>query len=306
MSDTILVVDDSLVERLLLEGLLRNNPNYRIELAENGREALDKMNAKGANLVVTDLVMPGIDGLELVRRLRKEHPEVPVIVLTAYGDESTAVEALEAGAASYVPKARQAERLIETVDRVLEHAAADRSQVRLAQCMLEYHGRFALENDLQLIRSLVDHIQKSMAGIGLADTVERIRMGEALTEAILNAMFHGNLEVKEDELARVRAELDDQLLSRLVEERCREPLIRERKILVVVHLTEKEVRFVIRDEGRGFNSMTAAADASQRFEAGRHRGLTLIQSLMDEVSFNKSGNELTLRKRQLKPHYVNP
>jgi anti-sigma regulatory factor (Ser/Thr protein kinase) len=161
--------------------------------------------------------------------------------------------------------------------------------------MLEYHCRFSLENDTELIRALVDHIEQRMSGIGFADAVERIRIGEAFEEALLNAMYHGNLEVSRYEIDAIRAELDDRLLHRLIEERCRDPRIRERRILAIVHLTRDDVRFVIRDEGDGFNrKLESPGDTAGSFDSGRCRGLTLIRSLMDEVTFNEAGNEVVL------------
>ena len=76
MGNRILVVDDSQVERVLIEGLLRKNPEYRLQLAENGQEALEAIAARPPDLVVTDLVMPIMDGLELVRMVRKRHAEM--------------------------------------------------------------------------------------------------------------------------------------------------------------------------------------------------------------------------------------
>ena len=293
----ILVVDDSLVERVLVEGLLVKNPAYQVELAESGKEALKKIAAGPPDLIVTDLLMPEVDGLELLRDVRLHYPDVPVILMTAYGDEATAAEALEAGAASYVPKARQAECLMSTVQRVLEHANADSRRRRLAQSVMEYHCRWSLENDPKLVRGLVDELQEVMSGMQFAARMERIRMAEAIEEALLNAMYHGNLEISEEELAKTRAQLDERVLARLIEERCRDPNIAERTILVVAHLTLQEARIVIRDQGRGFNVRFAdVGRANGRFEDGVHRGLTLIRSLMDEVTFNESGNELTLRK----------
>jgi hypothetical protein len=111
-------------------------------------------------------------------------------------------------------------------------------------------------------------------------------------------MYHGNLEISKAELTKIRAELDDDLLDRLVEERCRESHICERRILVIAHLTESEARFVVRDEGRGFNTVSVASErTSDRFASGQCRGMTLICSLMDEVAFNQAGNELVMRKR---------
>ena len=70
------------------------------------------------DVVISDLVMPELNGLELIGQVRQNYPLVPVILLTALGNEEIAFEALEQGAASYVPKARQAECLADTVDRV--------------------------------------------------------------------------------------------------------------------------------------------------------------------------------------------
>lgn len=298
MISKILVVDDSPMERLLVEALLTQNPNYRVELAEHGKQALEQIAVAPPNLVVTDLFMPEMDGLELVRRARRQYPDVPVILMTAYGDEATAIDSLEAGAASYVPKSKRAERLVETVGRVIEHALAQRDRERLGESLLEYHCRFSLENDVSLIRAAVDQVQQVMANLGFGDTVERIRIGEALEEALLNAMYHGNLEISEEELARVRSELDERLLRRVVEERCREFRIRERRILLVAQITATLVRFVIRDQGRGFDtSYVKNRRTADRFESGFSRGLTLIEALMDEVSYNSHGNEMTMRKQ---------
>jgi len=282
----------------LVEGLLRRNPQYHVRLAANGREALDAIANCSPHLVITDLVMPEMDGLELVRKIRDRHPRIPVILMTAYGDESTAVQALEAGAASYVPKAEKAERLMSAIERVIEYSAANRSREQLVRCMLEYQCRFALKNDRRLIHSFVGQMQHKMAGMEFADTVERIRVGEALEEALLNAMFHGNLEFQKDELDKIRAELDDHLLDRLVEVRCKESDFCQRRILVVVQLSASEARFVIRDEGHGFSATAVTgAPISDRAASGKCRGMTLIRSLMDDVSFNRAGNELVMCKR---------
>jgi CheY-like chemotaxis protein len=297
MTTRILVVDDSLVERLLVEGMLRRNSDYLVSLAENGQEALDLLADRPPDLIITDLIMPKMDGLELTRIVRERHSQIPIILMTAFGDETTAIEALEAGATSYIAKAHKAERLIAAVDRVIKNSAAQHIHQQLGQCMAEYHARFALPNNRQLIRVFVDQIQQMMAGLVSQSTVERIRVGEAVEEAMLNAMYHGNLEVTREELAKVRAELDEQLLDRLIEERCRVPQFQERKILVIVHLTSAEARFVVRDEGRGFHKRYRQEENPTGENAlTERRGLTLIHSLMDEVKYNEAGNELVMRK----------
>ena len=295
----ILIVDDSEVERQLAKSLVEKNSRLHAVLAVDGREALEKMGQSRPALVLTDLLMPNMDGLELLQAIRRDYPALPVVLMTQFGDELTAVQALEAGAASYVPKARQAEYLVPTIERVLEHASADRRRRQLVQCTVEHHCRYVLPNDRRLIRILVDELQEVLSGMKFANRMDRIRMGEAIEEALLNAMYHGNLEVSEAELTKTRAQLDDDLLNQLISRRLEDPEIAARNILMVAHLTPDEVRIVIRDEGPGFNVQMQDTDiGSAAFEGGRHRGLTLIRSLMDEVQYNHSGNELTMRKYQ--------
>ncbi len=302
MAATILVVDDSHVDRCLIRGLLLMHPQWEVELAENGQVALERIAAARPDVVVTDLMMPELDGLSLVRAVRRQFPDIPVILLTGYGNETVAVEALQCGAASYVPKARQAERLVETVERVLEHAASDRCRDRVARSVLEYNLRLQLDNDPALIRALVDQVQEMMAAVEFADLGERIRVAEAVEEAMLNAMYHGNLEIRKQELDDARAELDGRRLASLVEMRRLNLPFRGRKILINVRVSATEARLVIRDQGKGFNvGLVTGGDKTYAFENGNNRGLTLIQSLMDEVRFNDGGNELVMCKRRPAP-----
>ncbi|MEO8497616.1 MAG: response regulator [Planctomycetota bacterium] len=294
--DHILVVDDSRVERCLAGALLAQRPDTRITFAADGNEALRMVGNSQPNLIVTDLIMPEMDGLELVRAIRKEFPRVPVILMTAYGNESLAVEALDRGAASYVPKAMRAERLVETVDRVLARTRADRNRQRLTECVGKIEATFYLSNDPAMIPPLVDYIQQAVAGLELSDETERVRAGVALEEALVNAMYYGNLELTSEELDRARAAGNGEL-KRLIENRCSDATYRDRRIVVEVHITSHTARFVVRDSGNGFDVAAASRGTmSERFEAGRNRGLTLMQTLMDQVKYNEVGNEVTLIK----------
>src|SRR5687768_8414998 len=101
---TVLIVDDAAVDRKLVGGLLARGKDLQVEFAASGEEALAKLTEVRPALVVTDLVMPGMSGLELVAQIVEQHPQIPVILMTGKGSEEIAVKALKAGAASYVPK----------------------------------------------------------------------------------------------------------------------------------------------------------------------------------------------------------
>src|SRR4051794_34452408 len=101
---TVLVVDDAAVDRKLVAGLLAKGQDMQVVLASSAEEALQRLAAIRPQVIVTDLVMPGMSGLELVAQISSQYPEIPVILMTGKGSEEIAVKALENGAASYVPK----------------------------------------------------------------------------------------------------------------------------------------------------------------------------------------------------------
>ena len=296
---TVLVVDDSAVDRRLVGGILQKQFPCTIKYAANGVEALARMKDVRPDVIVTDLTMPSMDGLELVGSIREHYPHVPVILMTAYGSESLAVKALARGAASYVPKSQLADRLQDTLEEVLALASSDRSHERLLRCLSETQFRFELENDTGLIDPLADLIQQMLVGVHGADFSERLQMGIAMKEALLNALFHGSLEISADEMLAVEGELLEGENESLVEKRRNEAPYRDRRIHVEVKINEEEARFVIRDEGPGFDvAAVPDPDRPGGLEPEEGRGLSLMRAFMDEVTFNDRGNEITMIRRR--------
>ena len=103
MADRVLVVDDEQSLRKVLAATLQRE-GYEVQVAVDGEEALAALDRDGADVVVTDLVMPKMDGLSLLRKVVLRHPDVPVIVVTAHGRVDSAVEAMKAGAFDFVTK----------------------------------------------------------------------------------------------------------------------------------------------------------------------------------------------------------
>ena len=83
--------------------------------ASGGKEALQTLDRELPQLILTDLIMPDMDGLELVQQVRDRFPSIPMILMTAFGSEEAAMRALRAGAANYIPKKDLARDLVETV-----------------------------------------------------------------------------------------------------------------------------------------------------------------------------------------------
>jgi Nif-specific regulatory protein len=112
----VLIVDDEQVQREMLEGFLAKQ-GYGVETAGSGAQALDRYKRSSFDLVLTDLRMPGMDGIQLLKELKRFNPEVMVVVLTAFGTVGTAVAAMKEGAYDYLTKPIDLDELLLLVQR---------------------------------------------------------------------------------------------------------------------------------------------------------------------------------------------
>jgi len=291
---TVLVVDDSAMDRLLTTSLIQKLGGWSVLTANNGAEALTVMETQRPDLVLTDLLMPEMDGLELVQAVRTNHPLVPVILMTGHGSEDIAIKALKAGAASYVPKKSLARDLEETLDQVMSASKVDRDQRRLVQFQTHLEAHFVLENDSTLIPPLVGHLEENLARMNLCQPSGLVLLGVALHEALSNAIFHGNLEVSSE-----LREQDEPGYYKLAEERRRKKPWSDRRVYVTVRMSRLEAVFVVKDDGDGFDpSALPSPTDPANLERVSGRGLLLIQTFMDRVEHNETGNQITMSKRR--------
>jgi CheY-like chemotaxis protein/anti-sigma regulatory factor (Ser/Thr protein kinase) len=291
----ILVVDDSPTYQKLVGGLLSCDFDWIISYAENGQVALEMMEGLLPDIIVTDLLMPVMDGMQFCRESKTRAPQIPVVLITAHGSEQLAVEALAAGAASYVPKSALAESLAETVRQLLNFSARNRTKDRLMTFTTNMRHQFNLENDPMLIAALLDFVRESMVTLHLGDAPLQRQVSVAIEEALLNAMLHGNLELPVHRVQEVRQSLHSGKASEIVEKQRMKPPFDQRRVRFAIDLTLTRAQFVIRDQGPGFDctKLTPPDDPNNISNMG-HRGLTLIRNFMDEVTFKENGSEIHL------------
>lgn len=291
---TFLIVDDSPVDRRLAGTVLEKLEGASVVYAGDGLAALEQLSIESPDVVVTDIQMPGLDGLQLVLEVRRKYPRIPVVLMTSRGSEDMAGQALEAGAAGYVPKRRLLQDLAATVERVLSITYIDRQASRVMQRLHHQDSSFVVENELALLLSLATHLRDSVNTIWRCDPVQVLRIGMALEEALVNAYLHGNLEL-DSELR----EADENLFQQLSRQRVTQSPYADRRIFVDAQCTPTMFQCVIRDEGKGFNPEQLPSPFSEdSLERTTGRGLMLIRSFMDEVQFNERGNEILLIKHK--------
>jgi len=122
----ILVVDDELIVRDSTKEWLEDE-GFTVDMAASGPEALDKLATKPCHLMLTDIKMPGMDGVELLKRAHKPYPDLTVVMMTAYATVETAIEAMKIGALDYLLKPFDPEILVDKVFEVYQDFEAKRS-----------------------------------------------------------------------------------------------------------------------------------------------------------------------------------
>jgi DNA-binding NtrC family response regulator len=131
MPERILVVDDELDMLMLLRMIIEDNSDYAVETTNNPSEGLKMLTEKDYDLVISDLKMPGMDGMELFDESQEIKPGVPVIIITAYGSLETADEAMKKGVSDFITKPFRKDSILFTINRVLELARVQKENIEL-------------------------------------------------------------------------------------------------------------------------------------------------------------------------------
>jgi len=171
---SILLVDDEEIILASLRWLLEKN-NFMVTTATSGREAIDYLRSKRFDLVVTDLIMPKVDGVAVLKMAKSRYPDIGVIILTGYGDVSSAVETLKLGADDYLQKPCNIDDLLSKARRNFEKqdlVAKLRDQNE--QLNSEIATRKATEKKLQEARDNLER-QVEARTAELSDTVNELK-----------------------------------------------------------------------------------------------------------------------------------
>src|SRR5437867_1451526 len=186
MQGRVLVVDDEKAMVLALKGLL-GKEGYHVETAGSGEEALRRIETGSFHVVITDLSMNGVGGMQVLEHAKRVDPDLAVVMITAYGSEKIAVQAMKLGAVDYVPKPFDNDELRVVVRRVMETALLRRDHRRLLQQVQGAYGFEQIVGQSPAMRRLFETIDK------VADTdVTVLIRGQSGTgkELVANALHY--------------------------------------------------------------------------------------------------------------------
>ncbi|MEW6536714.1 MAG: response regulator [Candidatus Auribacterota bacterium] len=261
----ILVVDDDELICCLLKDIL-NRQNCAVTTVLNGASALETLRANAFDLVITDVNMPGMNGIVLMEEIKRISPDLPVIVITGGGNEEIAVKALKSGAFNFCRKPFEIEELTRIVKKGLEVKKFSDKQKEVLP-FLTVEMSFDMPSDVMLIRSVIHHIYQGARQLGFPEDEFSMRVKLAIDEALNNAIKHGN-----------HSNID-------------------KKVKIRTQISPQKLMVTIRDEGPGFDvsQVPDPKDPSNLHREGG-RGVLLISYYMDEVYYNDKGNEVMLVK----------
>ena len=292
----ILLAEDSPTHTALMRSLLQS-ASHEVRCVDNGRQAMAMLDEQVPELVVTDLRMPEMNGMEVVQQIAADHCGIPTVVVTAPGSESLAVDALALGAANFVPKNSLRVLLGHVVRETLQLSQLDAVYEGFTGKLHKPEFSMTLDNHVSSIQPAVLYLIQTLAAANCMDRTQRVRVATATSRALFNAMCFGNLEIKDEETLLSRMLSGESSGHQEMRERANEGLYRDRTVSLKVSIGEDDTRILVSHTGPGrLTRMIPAPGTPESFELEQCRGLMLITSFMDEVQFHSDYSEVVMVK----------
>lgn len=267
---------------------------WQFEVVTDGTSALKSVAEHTFDVVITDLRMPGLDGLELLRHIRHNNPAQAVIVVTASGSMNDLLNLMREGATDIIQKPVDFDTLQKSVTRVLsrvrQHDVEHGSYKYIASEHITMMFTSKELSELKLPLTVAERLLQA----GRIDLNLKLRLDLAFQEALTNSLEHGNLEL-ESAWKEIVDEAGIDHYSVVKRQRLADPVFAGRLLTVRVEYSSSQINIKIEDQGRGWGKRRAKRSREELPEC-HGRGLSIIYATMDKVRYSKNGRCLTMVK----------
>ncbi len=290
-SPRILIADDQdSLRKLLVKYMLK--AGFEPIEAENGKRAIELYRLMRPSVVLSDIMMPEMDGLTLLKEIKKIDKQASVILMTGYGSEEVLIESLRNGAANYFKKPFNFQEVTEVIKHILKYRADLDSAQYYSPFLTEEKKNFVFTTEEADIFPIINQITINLAR--LVPTAEILNLKIGMEEILKNAIEHGNLNISAEEKNQA---IEQGVFGKLINSRLQLNSNGRKKISITAKLDRESFTVTIRDQGEGFNWKSLLLPTAESLFNFSGRGILLTRIYFDEVFYNDRGNEVTLVKR---------
>ena len=289
----VLVIDDDLACLKLTEKIL-SEAGYAVHLACDGEDGLRCFNEFQPPIVISDVKMPKLGGIEVLKRIKGIKADTVVVMMTGHGSEAIAAEAIQWGASNYLRKPFTPGDMIMTLYRYRDTVRRDELR-HISRCfILREHVEMDLATDLEQVEAAIQHLADRV-GMFVADPEEHMTLRFGIAEMLTNALEHGNLAIN---YQQKKEAFDTESWEELLQERLQDAQLSGRRIQVIFAISRGGMMCSIKDEGSGFD-WTVTPDPFDPVNMHRDygRGIFMTRNYFDEVCYSEGGRKVTLSKR---------
>lgn len=293
-SPHVLIIDDDMAVLNMVSDALRHH-GMSVHPFSEGAEAMELLETTrepAMDLVLSDINMDGMDGFDVIHRVKSINPNLPVVLMTGQASLEYAIRAMRMGASNLFQKPLTIRELVNSVF----HLVSVHRELRMAEAglrgLVHETRHFSFRSDELDIPSMVMHLTDRLIPLGFAESSNLDVIAMAYHEALVNALEHGNLGMESSLKGDFITGHD--AYAALLHERLADPVYASRRIDVLVKTTADIYEVSITDDGPGFDIqlVTRISEAALTKQCGR--GLAMIRMVMDEVAHNEKGNQIRL------------
>jgi len=165
MAKILIIEDEKAIRNVLKNILSEEDKSFTIEEAENGKEGLDKLKAGEYEIALCDIKMPGMDGVEVLEKIKANHPDTAVIMISGHGDLDTAVECMRKGAYDYISKPPDLNRLLSTIRNALDRTGLVKENRNLKKRISKNYQMVGESPEIKKIQDIIEKVAATDARV---------------------------------------------------------------------------------------------------------------------------------------------
>lgn len=291
---SIVVVDDDIDILNLLKKILTKH-NYRVHIFERPKEAFTYIKNHKPHITILDIIMPELNGIDLLKKIKTEFPDIHPIILTGNATLENTISALQNGAENFIQKPFNVSELLNIIEKVGRTIITQIKEQSLIPYLKNVTYQFIFDNEASYFNLVCKVISDHLKGLKFCKEKIINTIILAVEEAMINAIDHGNLELQSEYQNGILQNLDE--YKTLRKQRLKNNLYKNRQIIMELEMNPDYFKCTITDEGKGFNWRELPKNDLEKYiKKGFGKGAFLIHTFMDRVEFNAKGNQIKLIK----------